>query len=173
MTCVHIEVVRTYLELRDRPPLRPARVPNANQRLALRRPFSAEEYRALYTRVGERWNWRDRLQLSIEALDAYLASPDCRVWTLHVGGETAGYFELQRYADGRVEIMYFGLAAAFIGRGLGGWMLTQAVEDAFAFGATHVTLHTCTLDAPSALPNYIARGFVIVREERYEEEVSA
>ena len=76
-----------------------------------------------------------------------------------------------RHADQRVEIMYFGLAPNFIGQGLGGWMLTRAVEEAFALSAARVTLHTCTLDAPTALPNYLARGFVIVRTERYEQEI--
>ena len=56
------------------------------------------------------------------------------MWTLTCGGETAGYFELQRHADGTVEVMYFGLVESFIGRGLGGWLLTRAVEEAFALG---------------------------------------
>jgi len=30
---------------------------------------------------------------------------------------------------------------------------------AWAWGAAYVWLHTCTLDAPAALPNYLARGF--------------
>jgi hypothetical protein len=34
-------------------------------------------------------------------------------------------------------------------------------------------LNTCTLDAPQALPNYLARGFTITREERYSVEVPA
>ena len=66
-----------------------------------------------------------------------------------------------------MEIVYFGLIGRYFGRGLGGWMLTRAVEEAFALGATRVILNTCTLDAPQALPNYLARGFVIMREERY------
>jgi hypothetical protein len=28
-------------------------------------------------------------------------------------------------------------------------------------------LNTCTLDAPQALPNYLARGFTIVSEDQY------
>jgi hypothetical protein len=34
-----------------------------------------------------------------------------------------------------------------------------------------VILNTCTLDAPQALPNYLARGFAITREERYSVDV--
>jgi GNAT superfamily N-acetyltransferase len=162
-----VEVVRTHLELSGPEALRPARAPEPTARLISRRNLGAAEYRALYSTVGERWRWRDRNAWTDEELRFYLAIPDVHVFTLHVGEETAGFFELQRHHDGRVEVMYFGLAGPFIGHGLGGWMLTRAVEEAFALGAARVVLNTCTLDAPQALPNYLARGFVIVREERY------
>ena len=167
-----VEVVRSHLEMRDFGTLRRSRPPSADARLAEQR-LTLDEYRAIFSLVGERWYWRDRLLMSEDALDAYLASPNVRVWPLIVNDEKAGFFELQRYSDGSVEIMYFGLVPRFIGQGLGGWMLTRAVEEAFALGADHVTLHTCTLDSPTALPNYLARGFVIVREERYEKELPA
>ena len=166
-----IEVTRTHLEMRSPEHLMRSRPPASAAGLAERR-MTADEYLAMYERVGGPWHWHDRLRMQRAELDAYLASDDVHVWTLVINGEVAGYFELQRYADRRVEIMYFGLAQPFIGQGLGGWMLTRAVDEAFALGASHVTLHTCTLDAPAALPNYLARGFVIVREERYFEDTS-
>ncbi len=165
-----VDVVRTHLEMRALAELRPARTPTPGSLTRWPR-IQADDYRAWYALVGERWHWRDRLRLRPEELDAYLASPDVHVWTMEFDGQKAGYFELQRYPDDRVEIMYFGLAPPFFGRGLGGWMLTRAVEEAFALGASHVTLHTCTLDATAALPNYLARGFRIVREESYQEEI--
>lgn len=160
------EVTRTYLEMRDLADLRRSRPPSADARLACE-SLSTDAYRALYTVVGKRWHWRDRLIMSDEALAEYLASPNIHVWVLTVGGEDAGFFELQRYSDQSVEIMYFGLATNFIGQGLGGWMLTRAVEEAFVLGGGLLTLHTCTLDAPTALPNYLARGFVVSRTEQY------
>jgi GNAT superfamily N-acetyltransferase len=162
-----VAVTRTHLELRSLAALRPAPLPAAAVALHLHRPIAAAEYRALYTTVGERWLWRDRLVWTAQELDDYLTSPSVYVWTLVVDGRTAGYFELQLHGTGAVEIMYFGLVPSFIGQGLGGWLLTRAVEEAFAIGATRVTLNTCTLDSPQALPNYLARGFTIVREERY------
>jgi GNAT superfamily N-acetyltransferase len=161
-----IEVIRSHLEMHDLGALRPARTPKELPQLARER-LTPSEYRELYSLVGGPYQWRDRLLLSDAELDAYFASPNVHLWTLRVAGQLAGYFELQRYADMGVEIMYFGLAPAFIGRGLGGWLLTRAVEESFALAASRVTLHTCTLDSPHALPNYLARGFVIVREERY------
>lgn len=164
------EVVRTHLEMHDARALRRSRPPSEDARLEPWPDITAADYRAIYTRVGETWQWRDRLAASQPELGAYLALPGVHIWALRVDGDTAGFFELQRYDDGRVEIMYFGLAPEYIGRGLGGWMLTRAVEEAFALGAAPLTLHTCTLDNPHALPNYLARGFTITREERYVTE---
>ena len=162
-----IDVARTHLELRRAADLRAAPAPTVPAALRRLESVRAAEYRALYTLVGERWLWRDRLVWTDEELDAYLASPSVQVWLLSVAGQTAGYFELKWHSSGPVEVMYFGLVPSFMGRGLGGWMLTRAAEEAFALGGTRVILNTCTLDAPQALPNYLARGFTIVREEHY------
>ncbi len=167
-----IDVTRTHLELRGPESLRPARAPSEAVELVRVAPISAAEYRALYTLVGEQWLWRDRLVWTDPELDAYLGAPSIYIWRLDCGHCTAGYFELQVRPDiGSVEIMYFGLVPAYMGRGFGGWLLTRAVEEAFALGAHRVMLNTCTLDAPQALPNYLARGFTIVREEQYQVEV--
>lgn len=165
-----IEVTRTHLEMRELSALRSSRPPSADARLA-REQLSPEEYRVIYRVIGERWHWRDRLIMPENALAAYLGSPNVHVWVLHAGDELAGYFELQQYSDKSVEIMYFGLVPRFMGQGLGGWMLTRAIEEAFALGAGLLTLHTCTLDAPTALPNYLARGLVITRTEQFFQEI--
>jgi hypothetical protein len=38
------------------------------------------------------------------------------------------------------------------------------VERAWEAGADRVLVNTCTLDHPQALPNYLARGFEVVRK---------
>lgn len=160
------DVVRSYLSLASAD-LRPGRPPAIPVVLERRRPIDPSEYRALYRLVGEPWLWRDRLAWSDEALAQHLERSDVHIWVALVHGETAGYFELQRQPADEVEIVYFGLAPAFIGQGIGGWLLTRAAEEAIALGARRVVLNTCTLDAPQALPNYLARGFTIERQERY------
>ena len=162
-----VAVRRTYLELRSLAELRPGRPPAEHVELRHRSPIEPADYLELYTLVGTRWLWRDRLAWTVEELERYLADPDVHVWSAHVRGHTDGYFELKRHPDRTVEVMYFGLAPAFIGRGLGGWLLTRTAEEAFALDASRVILNTCTLDAPQALPNYLARGFTIVREDQY------
>jgi GNAT superfamily N-acetyltransferase len=165
-----VEVVRTYLELRDRESFRPARVLRDDARVVRRDRCSPEDYRRLYRLIGGPWHWRDRLSWSDETLRAHLGSPEIGVWELLVAGESAGYFELRRTAPDEIELAYFGLAPLFIGQGLGGLLLTSAVEQAWSLGARRVWLHTCTLDSPHALPNYLARGFRQLRTERYEIE---
>ena len=86
---------------------------------------------------------------------------------MSVRGAPAGYFELRRDDEADVEIAYFGLLHQFLGRGLGAHLLTEAVERAWAIGATRVWLHTCSLDHPAALPNYVKRGFTAYRTEEY------
>ena len=77
----------------------------------------------------------------------------------------AGFFELEMQDGGSVEIVYFGLLSRFVGRGLGGAMLTAAVQRAWDMGASRVWLHTSSLDHPHALPNYRARGFHVYKRE--------
>jgi len=163
-----VEVARTYLELRDPARFRPAAALPAAARVVRRDACSPAEYRRLYTAVGGPWHWRDRLAWDDATLAAYLASPDIAVFELLIGDESAGYFELRRSAPDEVEIAYFGLVPDYIGRGLGGALLSEAVREAWRFGGARVWLHTCTLDSPHALPNYKARGFSPYRVEHYE-----
>ena len=160
-------VTRTYLRIDSRAALRPGRTaPNA--RVERLDACSPAQYRALYRAVGDDWHWHDRDAWTDERLRAHLAQPSVSVHLFTIGGETAGYFELQKHNAGDVEIVYFGLAPAWIGKGLGGAMLTAATDAAWELGASSVWLHTCTLDHPNALANYRARGFEPYKVEQYE-----
>lgn len=165
--------MRTYLEMRSPEELRArADLPPAGTRIE-RLASSAAEYRALYQGVGRAYHWTDRDVWSDATLTEYLGRPNVAVWVLRVHGESAGYVELVSHDDGSLEIAYFGLLPSFTGRGLGAHLLTFAVEEAWRMGGTRVWLHTCTLDSPAALPNYLARGFQPFREERYEKQLPA
>jgi GNAT superfamily N-acetyltransferase len=125
-------------------------------------------YRRLYADVGREYLWLDRLGWSDEEIAAYLDDPRIELWILRQAAEPAGYFELRRCDDGAVEIAYFGLLPHAVGQGLGKFLLTRAVERAWALGATRVWLHTSSLDHSSALPNYLGRGFSIWKQETYD-----
>ncbi len=131
-------------------------------------PLAAELYRS----VGAAYHWRDRGQWSTAEWSALLSDPAVELWTARRGDDALGYFELKRAAD-TVEIKYFGIMPDQVGRGLGGWMLTEAVRRSWRPGVARVVVNTCTLDHPAALPNYLARGFRIVRREHQRRELPA
>jgi GNAT superfamily N-acetyltransferase len=117
-------------------------------------------YRFLYTSVGEQWRWRDRLIMPEEELESILSVPGTSVHVLYVHGIPAGYVELSRQGED-TEIAYFGLRPEFIGQGLGKHLLSFGIARAWDDGARRVWVHTCNLDGPHALPNYLKRGFSV------------
>jgi ribosomal protein S18 acetylase RimI-like enzyme len=154
--------------MRDIASLRPARIPDPAVRIDRVRDCPPSFFRYLYTEVGRRYRWTDRLPWSDEAIREYLSDPAVSLWLMTVAGAPAGYFELRRDETGGTEIAYFGLLDEFTGRGLGRHLLTEAVERAWEAGTQRVWLHTSSLDHPGALPNYVNRGFAVFRTETYQ-----
>lgn len=118
---------------------------------------------SMYRRIGGDWYWQEKRDWPEDRWRAYVEAPGLHSFAASWSGEPAGYFELREDAHGGIEITYFGLLAAFIGKGLGGAMLSRALQHAWGLGAERVWVHTCTLDHPSALANYQARGMRIYR----------
>lgn len=154
------------LELRDPAQLRPGRPPSVDPLLLKAERPAPELSRFFYETVGGPWSWVDRLSWTPQQWLAWVDRPEHELWSCWVDGVPAGYVELERQADGDVEIAYFGLLASMTGVGLGGWLLTRAAERAWRLdGTRRVWVHTCSLDGPAALANYEARGFVRYRED--------
>lgn len=167
-----ITVTRTYLALATPSSLARSDGAPPGVTVVRERACSNSLYRQLYGEVGRAYAWTDRLLWNDETLRAHLDRAEISIWTLRVDGALAGFFELKREPDESVEIAYFGLLPAFHRRGLGKLLLTRAADEAWAIGAKRVWLHTCTLDDPAALPNYIARGFVPFKTEQYVAHIS-
>jgi GNAT superfamily N-acetyltransferase len=124
--------------------------------------------RDLYFKVGEQWRWIDKRPWTDEQWNNYATDPSLRTFAANCESELAGYYELRRGEQADVEIAYFGLLPEFVGSGLGGALLTNAIERAWAWRPTpsRVWVHTCNRDHPHALANYQARGFEIYKLER-------
>ncbi|MGH8461915.1 MAG: GNAT family N-acetyltransferase [Stenotrophobium sp.] len=168
------EAVTTwYLETRSPQELRPARVPDpAPLIMHAQMPLPALN-RFLYSAVGGDWHWTDRLGWSHARWLQYLDRPQLQTWVMHTCGTPAGYVELEAQAGGDVELAYFGLLPQFIGKGLGGHLLSVAIRRAWEMHAVkRVWVHTCTLDGPQALTNYQARGMVIYKSETVDKELA-
>ncbi len=164
-------VTTWYLEQTNAADLKPARPPRLDLGVTLVSPVLPELNRFFYTAVGGDWYWIDRLGWTYAEWLKWLDRPEVETWVVHVGGVPAGYFELEAQAEGKVEISYFGLLPAFVGQGLGGYALTAAARRAWDRGARRVWVHTCSLDHPAALANYLARGFRVYHQESQEKEL--
>lgn len=160
-----IPVKTTYLGM-DTAPIGTPRAAPRPQLLLLEsvRP-SVDWYRFLYRQVGRDLMWVDLNFVDDVTLARRLAEPGRGVWVLFVAGVPAGYFELVQEADASIRLAYFGLMPDFRGQGLGPWLLDQAIHTAWALAPTRLWLHTCELDAPAALPVYLAAGFVVTGVE--------
>ena len=157
----------TYLEMTERPARPPAVLPGGVYAALLRaREPSNRFYRFLYDTVGEPWLWYERRAMDDETLAAVIQDEKVEIYVLYVEGQPAGYAELDRRAEPDIELAYFGLLPDFIGRGLGAYLLTSALEIAWNTEPARVWVHTNTLDHAGALPLYQKCGFKPYKQER-------
>jgi len=160
------EITTYYLEMTEPKQLLPARPAKTPFELRHAQVPLPELNRFLYAAIGPQYHWLDRRVWTYERWATYLERPEVETWIAYVRDTPAGYFELERQSNEQTEIVYFGLLSKFVGQGLGGAMLTGAVERAWRAPTRRVWVHTCTLDHPQALPNYLARGFRLYKEEK-------
>jgi len=154
-----------YLESRSAAELKPATDPGGvDIREAKTKQFQFNRF--LYQLVGADWEWNDKLEWTDEQWQGYAEADNLRCWVVWCEGAPAGYFELQMQSGKSVEVSYFGVARKFLGRGIGGHLLTEAIKAAWGWGASRVWLHTCSLDHPYALANYQARGLTVYKTEQ-------
>jgi GNAT superfamily N-acetyltransferase len=160
-----VQPVRVWSLEQDSPQqLNPARDPGGH--VAVRRaevPLGSL-HRFFYEQIGREHYWLDRLRWDDAAWQAYAERSALELWIVHERGTPAGYCELQAEAGANVHIAYFGILPGMQGRGLGGWLLTAAIRRGWERDARRITVNTCDLDGPSALPNYRNRGFAVVSE---------
>lgn len=161
----------THLELAAPPG---ARIPPPlGFRLALMRAVRMPPafYRFLYEQVGKPHHWALRRNLDDGDLRAAIHSATTEIDVLYADGSPAGFFELDlARLPAEAEILHLGLVPDFQGRGLGRFLLSEAVFAAWAHGPAKITIHTSSLDNPRALHLYQKAGFVPVSwsEEKVE-----
>lgn len=154
---------------------RPEQKPGSHDKYELKKTGSPlpELNRFLYATVGAPWMWYMRLRWSWDQWSEFLNRPGVETWIAYQGATPIGYFELEQQDEGQAEIAYFGLIPEFVGQGLGRLLLEDAIDKAWNLAEKRIWLHTCTLDHPSALPNYLGRGFSIFKEEDFNDQIPA
>jgi GNAT superfamily N-acetyltransferase len=159
-----IKTKTTYLEMRSAPASR-VEPPCDGVEIVWAKSPSRVEYLTWYQAVGEAWLWTDRLQMVAENLQTLLDDPGVVVHLLLVDQQPAGFVEIDGRNRDEIEIKYFGLFPAFIGRGLGKYFLNAIADHVWQQGPQRLWLHTCDVDHAAALPNYLQAGFEIFDEK--------
>lgn len=156
----------TYLEMKKPPRTAPPLPVNLHATLIRATDIPLHFYRYLQWRVGREWHWVTRLRMEDNELADIIHAKTTRIYVLSVDGAPAGFFELSSARDANVELVYFGLMDHVRKRGLGEWMLGQAIATAWSLTPATVTVQTNTLDHPAALPLYQRMGFTPVSQNQ-------
>jgi GNAT superfamily N-acetyltransferase len=152
-----IASIVTYLEMLQRPAL-PDVSATAVRLRQVRNP-ALDWYRTLFRRAGAQWLWFSRLEMKDDELAAVLNSASVEFFLAECEGSEIGIAELDRSQPPDVEITSFALFSEAIGKGLGRALMTRVLERAWSGSPARVWLHTCNLDAPTALAFYMKCGF--------------
>ncbi|HKC35723.1 MAG TPA: GNAT family N-acetyltransferase, partial [Chitinophagaceae bacterium] len=108
----------------------------------LPKPISANEYRKYYYGVGEKYFWLDRMVMPDEELSDKINAANVDIFLFYVNKAVAGYIEFVK-EEKYVEILYFGLMPAFIGKGFGKYFLQWVIAKAWSYQPEWIQLNTC------------------------------
>ena len=160
---IHVE--RNFLEIKDLRNLKENMNKENNFLIKKIKPdFQLNKF--FYKQVGKKHRWIDRLIWSDEKWMTYISNKNLETYVISKCDELVGFFELLYNPELKeTEISYFGLLEEYIGKGIGGFALSSAIRKAFEKNINRLWLHTCTLDHPNALKNYIARGMTVFKKE--------
>ena len=159
-------IIRSYLHISSKNHLIKSSCKEKNLEVYLEKKPTPDLCKFFYKEVGKDFFWRDRLKWSNQDWLNYINNDFFKLYILKHNNKLAGYYEL--LYDPRalsMEIPYFGIFKEFFGKGIGGYLLTNAILNSFNKKVEKVWVHTCTLDHPNALKNYLARGMKVFKTE--------
>ena len=157
----------TYLEMTERPEWPHPPAPSLSGFALIRAEDPPPRwFLHLYDSVGADYEWTDWRQKPADDLAAFVGDPNVAIYAAMLKGWTAGFFMLDWRQGDVCDLAYFGLTPEAQGLGLGGWLLRTAILTGWDRpGVGKMTVNTCTLDHPRALPLYQKTGFEPVRRE--------
>ena len=160
------KIFRNYLELKSFKDFKEVKKPSENYSVELVNPKDFQLNKFFYKSIGKNCNWIDRLVWTELDWIKYISDKKLSTYILKNKDEIAGYFELLFNKDTKeAEIAYFGILEEYFGKGLGGYLLSEAIKISFKLGGVRVWVHTCSLDHKNALLNYQSRGMKIFKSE--------
>jgi ribosomal protein S18 acetylase RimI-like enzyme len=159
-------IIRNYLEIKSLNQLSEIKKSGDNYSLNQVIPNDFQLNKFFYKQIGKNYQWVDRLIWTDKNWIEYVSSPNLFTFVLKNNEDIAGFFELMYHKDKlETEIAYFGLLKEYIGKKLGGYMLSEAIKKSFSYNVKRVWAHTCSLDHKNALKNYLSRGMKIYNTE--------
>ena len=161
-----IKVERNYLDIISLKNLSEIDKPSNNFDVRLVDPPDFQLNKFFYKQIGKKHRWVDRLIWNENQWIRYINNSNVKTYILQDGNDLAGYFE-QIFDQKKLEyeIAYFGILHDYVGKRLGGYLLSEAIKKSFLMGANRVWVHTCSLDHKHALKNYLSRGMKIFKSE--------
>ena len=160
------KIVRNYLEIKSiKELISPKNLKkNLKIKLLLQPDFQLNKF--FYKQIGKNYHWTDRLIWTDQDWIKYVSKKNVFTYVLYENNNIAGFFELIHHEEKKeAELAYLGLLHEFIGKKLGTHLLSQAIEISWNFKINRVWVHTCSLDHPNALKNYLGRGMKIFHHE--------
>jgi GNAT superfamily N-acetyltransferase len=167
---VEIEVTTTFLEMLSPKDFKPKILDRKDVRVRKIGIPTPVINHFFFVNVGRPWKWYSRLSWTLADWQALVGQETVTTSIGYIKGAPFGYIELVRRGES-VEIAFFGLLPQYIGMGLGGFLLSEAIRLAWELDPGRVWVHTCTQDHKYALNNYLARGLTIYKREKKIEQV--
>tara|TARA_B100000965_G_scaffold24886_1_gene18691 strand:+ start:2924 stop:3430 length:507 start_codon:yes stop_codon:yes gene_type:complete len=163
---VKSQVERSYLEINSLKELIEKNKPFNDLYIEKVNPPNFQLNKFFYKEIGKKHKWTDRLIWSDKKWIDYLENNNVNTYILKRDKDLIGYFEQIFYKDElECEIAYFGILEEYIGKQLGGYLLSEAIKISFKIGSKRIWVHTCSLDHKNALQNYLSRGMKIFKSE--------
>ena len=160
-------IIRSYLHISSKNHLIKSSYKEKNLEVYLEKKPTPDLCKFFYKEVGKDFFWKDRLRWSDQEWLSYINNEFFKLYILKYNNKLAGYYELlYNLKTFSMEIPYFGIFKEFYGKGIGGYLLTDAILNSFNHKVDKVWVHTCTLDHPNALKNYLARGMKVFKTEQ-------
>mgnify|MGYP001801844672 CR=1 FL=1 len=159
----HVAAVVTHLEMTRRQMLDAPALPHGTT--IAQEQMDNDAYRALFRAIGAPWLWSSRLLMSDSDLAAILTDAAVETWSVRQGEAPIGWLHLEFRTSHVCELAVFGSVQDATGQRLGLPMIAFAQARAFAKPIDRFHVHTCTLDAPQALPFYQKVGFTAYKRE--------
>ena len=158
------KIDRYYLEITSINNLKGKNKPSDKIFLELLDNKNFELNKFFYKQIGKKHQWIDRLVWQDKDWIKHVSNENLKTYILKEDEELVGFFELI-FDKNECEIAYFGILEEYIGKSLGGYLLSEAIKIAFEKKMKRIWVHTCSLDHRNAFLNYQARGMKIFKTE--------